>query len=210
MRDWVRSDGELVALVLAGRQTAFAELMRRHKEPIYRLILGHVGTADDALDLVQESFVAAYRSLESYDSRRPLRAWLARIAINKSRDWARRRAVRRFFTWALPLEDAKIIPDPGPGPDVTAEEREAARILWQLVAALPQSLKEPLLLCVVEGMSQAEAAAALRISAKAVETRLYRARAALAMKFHQDPFSFRSDDARDSVEPGPPIDVRGV
>lgn len=186
MRDCGCSDGELVALVLAGRQSALAELMGRHKEPIYRLILGHVGSPDDALDLVQESFIAAYRSLESYDSGRPLRGWLARIAINKCRDWARYRAVRRFFTWAQPLEDAERITDPGPAPDAAAEEREAAEILWRLVAALPRPLKEPLLLCAVEGMSQAEAAAALRISTKAVEMRLYRARAKLAMHFNQD------------------------
>src|SRR5690606_19017534 len=57
MRDEDCTDGELAALVLAGRKAAFAEIMRRHKEPLYRLILGHVGSPDDALDLVQESFV---------------------------------------------------------------------------------------------------------------------------------------------------------
>ena len=174
------SDGELAVLVLAGRKTAFAEIMRRHKEPVYRLILGHVGSPDDALDLVQECFIAAYRNLESYDPERPLRAWLARIAINKCRDWARRRTVRRFFTFARPLDDAAGVSDPAPAPDVAAADREALDALWRAVAALPRSLKEPLLLCAVEGLSQAEAAAALGISPKAVETRLYRARAKLA------------------------------
>ena len=71
MDDYACSDGELVAWILGGRRQVFATLMKRHKEPIYRLILGYVGNADDALDLVQESFVAAYRSLERYDDRRP-------------------------------------------------------------------------------------------------------------------------------------------
>ena len=52
--------------------------------------------------------------------------------------------------------------------------------LWRLIAALPPALKEPLFSCAVDGLSQAEAALALGISPKAVETRLYRARARLA------------------------------
>lgn len=174
------SDGELVALVLAGRRQPFATLMQRHKEPIYRLILGYVGNADDALDLVQESFVAAYRSLERYDDRRPFRPWLARIAINKGRDWARKRSVRQFFTRALSLDSAGSVPDPALTPEAKAEEDEAMTALWRLIAALPPALKEPLLLCAIDGLSHAEAALALGISPKAVETRLYRARARLA------------------------------
>lgn len=174
------SDGELVALVLAGRRDAFTRLMARHKEPVFRLVLGHVGNPHDALDIVQESFVAAYRNLERYDAERPFRAWLARIAINKCRDWARQRAVRRFFIWALPLDDAGGVRDSAPAPDAIVESRQAVANLWELIAALPAALKEPLLLCAIEGLSQAEAATALRISAKAVETRIYRARAKLA------------------------------
>ena len=174
------SDGELVALALAGRQSAFAAIMQRHKEPIYRLVLGYVANPDDALDLVQESFVAAYRNLDSFDPERPLRAWLARIAINKCRDWARRRAVRRFFTFAKPMEAAAAVADPAPSADRTAEDREALATLWRAIAALPRSLKEPLILRTFEGLSQAEVAAMLGISEKAVETRLYRARARLS------------------------------
>ena len=174
------SDGELAALTLAGRHSAFSEIMQRHKEPIYRLMLGYVGSPDDALDLVQECFVSAYRNLESYDPERPLRAWLARIAINKCRDWARRRAVRKFFTFAKPMDAAAGVADHSPLADKTAEDREALAVLRKAIATLPRSLMEPLVLRTIEGLSQAEVAAALGISEKAVETRLYRARARLA------------------------------
>ena len=181
------SDGELVALVLAGRRQIFATLMKRHKEPIFRLVMGHVGNADDALDLVQESFVAAYRNLERYDDRRPFRPWLARIAINKCRDWARKRSVRQFFIRALSLDSAGSVPDPAPTPEAKAEENEATTALWRLIAALPPALKEPLLLCAIDGLSHADAALALGISPKAVETRLYRARARLAEALKASP-----------------------
>ena len=61
------SDGELAALTIAGRQEAFVEIMRRHREPLYRTIKGYVGDPEDALDLVQDSLVAAYKRLDTYD-----------------------------------------------------------------------------------------------------------------------------------------------
>lgn len=185
------SDGELAALTLAGRGAAFAEIMRRHRDPIYRLIRGHVGQADDALDLVQECFSSAFKALDRYDQQRPLRAWLSRIAVNKCRDWSRRRMVRRLFT-ALPFTGTVLeVEDTSPSLEEAAADREELELLWKAVAELPSVLKEPLILRTIEGLSQAEVADVLRISEKAVETRIYRARAKLSKirrpKDSQDP-----------------------
>lgn len=174
------SDGELAALTLAGRHQAFSEIMRRHREPVYRLVRGHIGHAEEALDLVQECFTSAFRRLDSYDQSRSMRAWLSQIAINKCRDWGRRRSVRRLLLLSQPLDRATDIADPAPEADVTMGDRQELERLWTAVAALPRTLKEPLILRTIEGMSQAEVADILRISEKAVETRLYRARRRLA------------------------------
>ena len=175
------TDGELAALALAGRQAAFAELMRRHREPIFRLIRGYVGNADDALDLVQECFTSAYLNLDRYDQSRPMRAWLSRIAINKCRDWARRRTVRRFLLGAGALSrEAADVPDLAPPAVDAVADREELELLWRAISALSPALKEPLILRTIEGLSQAETAEVLGISEKAVETRLYRARNKLA------------------------------
>jgi len=175
------TDGELAALTLVGRQAAYADLMRRHRDPIFRLIRGYVGNADDALDLVQECFTSAYVNLHRYDQSRPLRAWLSRIAINKCRDWARRKAVRRFLLAAGSLtREVAEVPDLTPPADDTVADREELELLWQAIAKLPAALKEPLVLRTIEGLTQAETAEVLGISEKAVETRLYRARAKLA------------------------------
>ncbi|PTQ12238.1 RNA polymerase subunit sigma-24 [Sphingomonas oleivorans] len=181
------SDGELAALTLAGRDAAFAEIMRRHRDPVYRLVRGHVGDADEALDVTQDCFAAAFLALGRYDPERPLRAWLSRIALNKCRDWGRRRAVRRFFAFALPLTDpaATAVADEAPMPDAVAAGRAELDALWKAVSALPANLKEPLVLQTVEGLSQAEAAAVLGISPKAVETRIRRARQRLSETLSQ-------------------------
>ena len=174
------SDGELATLALARSSAAYAVLMRRHETRIYRLIRSHIGNNDEALDLVQESFVAAWLALKSYDPARPFGTWLARIAINKSRDWGRRRAVRKFFTFAAPLDgDVLNIPDEAIGPDVAADDRQRMAAVARAIPQLPIQLKEPLILCAVDGLSQADAATVLGISEKAVETRIRRARARL-------------------------------
>lgn len=173
------SDGDLAALALAGRQTAYGELMRRYREPVFRLVRSHVGDADEALDVVQETFVAAFAAIARYDGRRPFRHWINRIALNKCRDWGRRRAVRRLFRFALPLDAASEIADTAVGGEAAIDDTRALARLTTAIAALPANLKEPLILTAVDGLSQAEAATVLGISEKAVEVRVYRARKAL-------------------------------
>jgi RNA polymerase sigma-70 factor (ECF subfamily) len=175
-----QSDAELASSALAGQQSAYGELMRRHRDGVFRLARGHVGDATEALDITQETFIAAFAALTRYDGARPFRLWIARIAINKCHDWARRRAVRRFFTFARPIEEAVAVADDALTPESELQSRAELAQIHAAIAALPGNLKDVLLLRTIEGMSQADAAQALGVSEKAVETRLYRARNKLA------------------------------
>ncbi len=174
------SDGELAALALAGRQAAYRELLGRYREPVFRLVRGSIGDGDAALDVTQEAFIAAFAALKSYDGSRPFKTWVSRIAINKCRDWARRRAVRRFFSFALPIEAAGAVADETIAADQQIADRAELARVQDAIANLPMSIREPLILRTMEGMTQAETAQVLGISEKAVETRLYRARNKLA------------------------------
>jgi len=173
-------DRTLAAHALAGHQDAYAALMRRHRDAVWRLARGHVGDNDEAV------FIAAFAALARYDGARPFRAWIARITLNKCRDWGRRRAVRRFFAFARPIDEAGDIADVAPDPEAALQsQRELARIN-AAIAALPAPLKDVLLLRTIEAMSQADTAATLGLSEKAVETRLYRARAKLSESLRDD------------------------
>lgn len=176
------SDGDLAALALAGRQVAYSELMRRHRDAVYRLVRGYTGDADAALDVAQQSFISAFSALSRYDGARPFRLWITRIAINKCHDWARRRAVRRIVALALPIEMAEQVADEAATPDTLLSERQELQRTMTAIAGLPAALKEALILRTIEGLSQAETAQVLGISEKAVETRVYRARAKLEEK----------------------------
>ena len=173
------SDGELAALALAGRQTAYRELLARHREAVFRLVRATIGESAEAIDVTQETFISAFAVLKRYDPDRPFIAWLKRIALNKCRDWARRRTVRSFFTRAVPLEDALSIADDAALADTQAADRAELARVSAAITRLPARLREVLLLRAVDGLSQAEAADVLGVTEKAIETRLYRARAKL-------------------------------
>ena len=175
-------DAELARRCLAGDRAAFSRLMARHKGAIHGYIRRYVRNPEDAGDLLQETFVSAWRALSSYDPARPLNVWLRRIALNKCRDHGRRAGVRRVLSTLVDGagRETQSVRDPGPGAEAALLAREGVQALETALAALPDGLRDPLVLTALEGLSHAEAAAVLGLSAKAVEVRIYRARAKLA------------------------------
>jgi len=175
------TDAALALRAGAGEQAAFALLMRRHKGWLHRFIRRHVSEPEEAYDLLQESFTSAWTAIARYDPERPFHVWLRRIALNKCRDRARRAMVRRtLFGLAGPAFKPLDVVDPAARPDAAAETSETMRKLEAAIASLPAQLREPLILTALEGLSQKEAGDVLGINAKAVETRVYRAKKQLA------------------------------
>ena len=176
------SDNTLAGLAAAGDSRAFAVLVRRYKEPLYRLLRRYAADPDEAYEAVHEAFIAAWDALGRYDPGRPFGAWLRTIAINKARDRGRRMAVRRLIFGARGLDDARAASaaDPAKAADTLVIDDEEAKRLDQAIGRLPSSLKGALLLTAFEGYSQIEAGKILGVSAKTIETRVYRARKLLA------------------------------
>jgi RNA polymerase sigma factor (sigma-70 family) len=98
-------------------------------------------------------------------------------------DWGRKRAVRRFLSFAMLIDGhAEAVPDDQVAIDDAASDRQELDRVTRAISTLPMNLKEALVLRTIEGLSQAETAEVLSISEKAVETRVYRARARLLEK----------------------------
>ncbi len=174
-------DSELVRRARAGEQRAFSQLMARHKHWVYRFVRRYVSDADEAYDVTQDAFVSAMSNLHRYDPARPFDAWLRRIALNKCRDRGRREAVRRAFGLSRRgPEETEQVADTAAGAEQTLAASSALKALDHAIASLPPSLKDPLVLTVLEGLSQKEAGEVLGLSAKAVEVRVYRAKRQLA------------------------------
>jgi RNA polymerase sigma factor (sigma-70 family) len=182
------SDNDLAHLAQAGDDHAFGLLVHRHKAGLYRLLRRYTGDPDEAYEAAHEAFIAAWGALHRYDANRSFGAWLRTIAINKARDRGRRMAVRRLVFGTKGLQDpaALATADAALAADEALMGRQQAARLDAAIQRLPAALKAPLLLTAFEGLSQQDAGQILGVSAKTIETRVYRARKLLAERLDAD------------------------
>lgn len=159
----------------AGDSAAFAELVLRHQDAVYRFVLRMVGTRDEALDLTQDAFVRAWQALPQWQPEAQFRTWLFRIASNAALDALRRRRVVGFE----PLDEALEPPGDEPDPERRLELKQRVAALEASLAKLSAEHRDILLLREVENMSYAEIGAVLALSEGTVKSRLARARVAL-------------------------------
>jgi RNA polymerase sigma-70 factor (ECF subfamily) len=159
------------------RARRFDRLARAHGADLYRFALWLCGREALARDLVQETFLRAWKALEALRDDGAARSWLITIL---------RREYARTFERKVPTLvdiDAVTVPETAePGPDRRADRD----LLRESIARLPQRSREPLLLQVVIGLSCAEIARELDISQSAVMTRLFRAREKLKTALQRD------------------------
>jgi RNA polymerase sigma factor CnrH len=189
------ADGALAQRALAGDDAAFTLLMQRHKASLYRFVRRYVGHDDDAFDILQESFVSAWKALRRFDTQRPFPVWLRQIALNKCRDHGRRRVLRAIVRYVSGEHDDAPAGARWANPEAALRTDETLQQLDAAIVSLPVTLREPLILCVFENLSHREAAQLLGISEKAVETRLYRAKRELAARLDRTKLDSLHEDA---------------
>lgn len=171
------SDAVLVSAAIEGSHDAFAHLVRRHQDAMYRYGIALGLDQDTALDLLQDTFVKAWERLRQCRDREHVRAWLFRIFRNATLDW--RRDVRRS---EMPLEAVAE-----PADDADWAERHALQdAIGAALAALPPILREAFLLRHEAGHSFEEIAEITDISLSAAKMRVVRAREALCRVLDPD------------------------
>ena len=178
----MRAGESIEVRAAGGDRAAFTALMTATKADLYRFVRRYVGDEAEAHDVLQEAYASAWLAIRRSDPVRPFEVWLRSIALTKCRDWSRRRAVRRVVRGVMGLDapEATAVGDDAPPPEVRLDDRRRAEALQRALSDLPDALKAPLLLAALEGRSHAEIAAILRLTPKAVETRIARARKKLA------------------------------
>ena len=169
------TDREICGRAAANDDQAFAIIISRYKTSLFAFIRRYIGADEEAHDLLQQVFLAAWQGLGRYDVGRPLGPWLTTIALNKCRDHSRKQKVRGFFQLAWPT-DTLDVPDTAPTADMVINADQELLLLERAIALLPRGFKEPLLLTVFEGLSHEQAGVQLGLSAKAIEGRTRRAR----------------------------------
>lgn len=170
----IRSD------VASGLQD-FDHLIRQYQQRVYRLILAQIGEVEIAEELTQECFVRAYQHRDSFRGDSQIYTWLARIAINLTRDYFRNRKLAfwrklvRFDSSEDEEERAIEVPDGGASPEEQVMQQERLAEAMAIVRRLSPPQRETLLLSVIEEMSLEEIARCTNRRIGTVKTHLFRA-----------------------------------
>lgn len=172
------NDAVVVAQVLAGDRDAFREVVERHSQTLFRLAYRMTGNEQDAEDVVQETFLRAYRRLNKFEARSSFSTWLYRIAVNCSLDQSRKRRQQD----ERQLEPNPELPDPMqtlPSTDPSTERLVLSAEVRKKVEATLNDLTEKeraaFVLRHYEGMSIEEVARAMGLRANAAKNNIFRA-----------------------------------
>lgn len=170
-----------MARLKAGDQAAYAQLVEEQAARIYRLALRMMGNETDAEDVLQETFLSAFRSIDSFEERSSLSTWLYRIATNAALMRLRRKEPEQVSVdEPLERDDGDLLPRQFfdfcclPEDDLLRDEARAEML--RAIEELPATLRSVFVLRDIEGLSTEETASALDLSTSAVKSRLMRAR----------------------------------
>lgn len=159
----------------------FAQLVDQNSTRIYRLALKMVGNVQDAEDILQETFIKAYKNIDGFEGRSKISTWLYRIAVNESLMLLRKRKDDvTHIDEGVEAEDGDILPmqivDWCCLPEKELMSHETRRHINDAIKTLSDANRATFLLRDVEGLSTRETAETLDISESAVKVRLMRAR----------------------------------
>jgi RNA polymerase sigma-70 factor (ECF subfamily) len=178
-------DAELVRLAQAGDAKAFEALVVKYQRRIARHVARYVKAAGDVEDVVQETFIRAYRGLASFRGESAFYSWLYRIATNTALTHLERHPGEVLLGDEAPDERLEAF-EPGVSdaedPERTLFAKQIAETVQRALAKLQPELAEALMLYEVEGKPYAEIAAMLNIPIGTVRTRIFRAREFIAKR----------------------------
>lgn len=172
------TDAAAIARARSGDPDAFRSLVERHGRNVFRLAFRVTGSEQDAEDIVQETFLRAYKQLGRYESRSSFGTWLYRIAANCSLDLVR----ARRFRGELPRPEEGTrddpmdwIPAPGPGPDRLAASHQVRQRVAEAMADLSAQERTAFVLRHFEGLSIDEISGILGVGGNAAKHSIFRA-----------------------------------
>lgn len=186
-----RTDTELVEQARRGDKEAFRELFERYQKKVMSIALGMVNNVDDAMEIVQDTFVKAYENLEGFKGESSFYTWLFRITVNRAIDLRRHR--RRNPTVGLqdefgfpdsdePYDEVLADPEAKTDPVRQVESREIGTRVAEAISELTPYHKAVILLREIEGLSYEDISRVLQCSKGTVMSRLHYARKKLQSK----------------------------
>lgn len=164
-----------------GDQEAFSDLVKKYQKRVFYLAYGMLGNHEDALDMTQEAFIKAFRSLQGFRGGGGFYTWLYRITYNRCIDFMRKewRRTKLEYDDNRDHQDESpqmITPSPSFHPGKQLAQKELNRVIMNGIQTLPEQHRAVILLREMEGLSYEEIARTLNIRKGTVMSRLHYAR----------------------------------
>ncbi len=177
---WAADEAKLVARCLNQDENAFGQLVERYAVVIVNVAYRMVGDRNEAEDLAQETFIAAFKALPTFRGESRFSTWLYRIAVNKCRDWLRtnRQMQRIHDIDAEDMLNDRAVEDRTP--ERLLSQQQVAAQLERAIQRLPPLYREAFVLKHIEGLSYEEMREILSVNADTLKMRVYKGRLQLS------------------------------
>lgn len=169
------TDEDLVARSVSGDMDSFNQLILRWERPIYALAYRVIGREEDARDVVQETFLRAFRALPGFKGQAKFSSWLYRIALNLCRDWIRRRRRSPLVEMPEGVDPVELATEQGPVESVEelVSRKELGAAVADAMALIPHEQRTAIILKEYHGMTFQEIADLQGCPLSTVKTRVY-------------------------------------
>ena len=180
----IAEPSRLIAECIAGNEDAIEAFVCQYEQDVFKLALSIVNDATEAHEITQETFIAALKSLHSYQEKRSLRAWLYTIGLNLSRSHLRKRQlVQRLKTTLTNIFQVDVQKQSSPEEVVIQNEKET--LIWEALNKLDERHRMVVVLRYFHDLSITEISEILSINEGTVHSRLHSARQRLKNALEQ-------------------------
>jgi RNA polymerase sigma-70 factor (ECF subfamily) len=177
-------DNKLVAKIKEGDQKSFEKIIKKYKTQLYPFILKYINNPNDSYDIIQEVFTKVYFNINSFNPSKALfKTWLYTIAINLCKDYKKKKRLQKAIPFMINDSEKEegfsmeklIVSDDISTENELINSQESKKLVVE-INKLPDKIRIPLILFYLEEKSYKEVAEILKISTKAVEMKVYRAK----------------------------------
>ena len=170
-----RTDEELVALSIGGDVDSFNQLVLRWERPIFALAYRVIGREEEARDVVQETFLRAFRGIGNFRGQAKFSSWVYRIALNLCRDWIRRERRAPILPTPEGVDVIELAAEQGPVESIEdlVARNDMSKVVADLMTRLPEEQRTANVLKEYHGMTFQEIADLQGVPLSTVKTRLY-------------------------------------
>ena len=163
----------------------FSPIYHDYKQLVYNVALQYLQNTEDAEEVLQDVFVKVYQSLEKFENNSTLKTWIYRITINHSLDFIKKKqSKKRFFIFGRKSDSEHEVNSISTfeHPGILMENKEDAKILFDVINTLPENQKTAFILSKIDGLTNPEISEIMELSISSIESLLFRAKKSLQEK----------------------------